>query len=99
MKLAEVLEKPILSEKSNAMQEKRGIYSFRVARKANKLEIKRAVEAFYGVNVADVRTLVVPSKSKARMTKAGVISGRKPGYKKALVTLAEGETIDLYSNI
>jgi large subunit ribosomal protein L23 len=99
MKLAEVLIKPILSEKANQLQEKRSIYSFRVARKANKLEIKKAVEDFYGVNVADVRTLVVPSKAKSRMTKSGVISGRKPGYKKALVILAEGETIDLYANL
>ena len=99
MRLAEILIKPILSEKSNQMQETRGIYSFKVARKANKLEIKKAVESFYGVNVAEVRTLVVPSKSKSRMTKAGVISGRKPGYKKALVTVAEGETIDLYATL
>ncbi|MCE2833799.1 MAG: 50S ribosomal protein L23 [Chitinophagaceae bacterium] len=99
MRLAEILIKPILSEKSNQMQEKRGIYSFKVARKANKLEIKKAVESFYGVNVAEVRTLVVPSKSKSRMTKSGVISGRKPGYKKALVTVAEGETIDLYATL
>lgn len=99
MKLADILIRPILSEKSNAMQEKRGVYSFRVDRKANKLEIKKAVESFYGVNVADVRTMVVPSKSKSRMTKAGILSGRKPGYKKALVVLAEGESIDLYSNI
>jgi large subunit ribosomal protein L23 len=99
MKTADILIRPILSEKSNRMQEKSGIYSFRVARKANKLEIKKAVEAFYSVNVADVRTVVVPAKSKSRMTKAGVISGRKPGYKKALVTLAEGETIDLYSAV
>jgi len=99
MRLAEILIKPILSEKSNQMQEKRGIYSFKVARKANKLEIKKAVETFYGVNVAEVRTLVVPSKSKSRMTKSGVISGRKPGYKKALVTVAAGETIDLYATL
>jgi large subunit ribosomal protein L23 len=99
MRLADILIRPILSEKSNALQEKRGIYSFRVDRKANKLEIKKAVETFYGVNVADVRTMVVPSKSKSRMTKAGILSGRKPGFKKALVVLAEGESIDLYSNI
>jgi large subunit ribosomal protein L23 len=99
MKLAEVLIKPILSEKANKLQEKRSIYSFRVARKANKLEIKKAVEDFYGVNVTDVRTLVVPAKAKSRMTKSGVISGRKPGYKKALVILAEGESIDLYANL
>jgi large subunit ribosomal protein L23 len=99
MKTADILIRPILSEKSNRMQEKSGIYSFRVARKANKLEIKKAVETFYGVTVADVRTVVVPAKSKSRMTKAGIISGRKPGYKKALVTLAEGEAIDLYSAV
>jgi large subunit ribosomal protein L23 len=99
MKLADILVKPILSEKSNRMQEKSGIYTFRVARKANKLEIKNAVESFYSVHVAEVRTVVVPSKSKSRMTKAGVISGRKPGYKKALVILAEGETIDLYGGM
>jgi len=99
MRLADILIKPILSEKSNSLQEKRGVYSFRVDRKANKLEIKKAVESFYGVNVAEVRTMVVPSKSKSRMTKAGVLSGRKPGYKNALVVLAEGESIDLYSNI
>jgi large subunit ribosomal protein L23 len=99
MKLAEVLIKPILSEKANQLQEKRSIYSFRVARKANKLEIKKAVEDFYGVNVADVRTLVVPAKAKSRMTKSGIINGRKPGYKKALVILAEGESIDLYANL
>lgn len=99
MKLAEVLIKPILSEKANQLQEKRSIYSFRVARKANKLEIKKAVEEFYGVNVADVRTLVVPAKAKSRMTKSGIINGRKPGYKKALVILAEGESIDLYANL
>ena len=99
MILAEVLIKPILSEKANQMQEKRSIYSFRVARKANKLEIKKAVEEFYGVNVADVRTLVVPAKAKSRNTKKGVVSGRKPGYKKALVTVAAGESIDIYANV
>lgn len=99
MKSSEILIKPLLTEKANLLQEKRNIYSFKVARKANKLEIKKAVEEFYGVNVADVRTTVVPSKAKARSTKAGIITGRKPGYKKALVVVAEGESIDLYANI
>jgi large subunit ribosomal protein L23 len=70
-----------------------------VDRKANKLEIKKAVEAFYGVTIIDVNTIIVPAKHKTRSTKAGIVEGRKPAYKKALVTLAEGETIDLYSNI
>jgi large subunit ribosomal protein L23 len=99
MKLSEVLIKPILTEKANAQQEKLRRYAFRVARKANKLEIKKAVESFYGVNVVNVNTSVSPGKNKSRFTKAGVISGRKPSYKKAFVTVAEGENIDLYSAI
>jgi len=99
MKLSEVLIRPILTEKANAQQEKLRRYAFRVNRKANKLEIKKAVESFYGINVIDVNTVVVPAKAKARSTKAGVVEGRKPSYKKALVTVAVGETIDLYSNI
>ena len=94
-----VLVKPILTEKANAQQEKLRRYAFKVAKKANKLEIKKAVESFYGVSVTDVNTSVSPGKNKSRFTKAGVISGRKPSYKKAYVTVAEGETIDLYSNI
>ena len=99
MKLSDVLIKPILSEKANNQQEKLRRYAFKVAKKANKLEIKRAVENFYGVTVVDVNTVVSPAKAKTRYTKAGFISGQKPSYKKAFVTVAEGETIDLYSNI
>jgi large subunit ribosomal protein L23 len=99
MKLTEVLIKPILTEKANAQQEKLRRYAFKVDRRANKLEIKKAVEEFYGVNVVDVNTAVVPGKNKARYTKAGFIQGMKGAYKKALVTVADGEAIDLYSNI
>ncbi|HLX92775.1 MAG TPA: 50S ribosomal protein L23 [Puia sp.] len=99
MQLSEVLIKPILTEKANAQQEKLRRYAFKVNRKANKLEIKKAVEGFYGITVVEVNTSVVPAKSKSRFTKAGFVKGRKPAYKKALVTIAEGETIDLYSNI
>jgi len=99
MKLSEVLIKPIVTEKSNKMTEARRIYTFRVNRKANKLEVKKAVEEFYGVSVVDVNTIVVPGKSKSRFTKAGFISGMKSPFKKAYVTVAEGDTIDLYGNI
>ena len=99
MKASDILIKPILTEKANGQQEKLRRYAFKVAKKANKLEIKKAIETFYGVTVVNVNTAVVPAKSKSRFTKAGVISGRKPGYKKAFVTVAEGETIDLYSSI
>ena len=99
MKQSEILIKPILTEKANGQQETLRKYAFKVARKANKLEIKKAVEDFYGVSVVDVNTSVVPGKNKTRYTKAGFLKGQKPAYKKALVTVAEGETIDLYSNI
>lgn len=99
MKLSEVLIKPIVSEKSNKLTDTRRTYAFRVARKANKLEVKKAVEDFYGVSVIDVNTVVVPGKSKSRFTKAGFITGMKPAFKKAYVTVGEGETIDLYGNL
>ena len=99
MNISDVLLKPILTEKANAQQEKLRRYAFKVAKKANKLEIKKAIESFYGVTVTNVNTSVLPGKNKSRFTKAGVISGRKPGYKKAFVTVAEGESIDLYSSI
>lgn len=99
MRPSEVLIKPILTEKANSQQESLRRYAFRVARKANKLEIKKAVEAMYGVTIIDVNTVVVPGKNKTRYTKKGFVQGQKPSYKKAMVTVAEGETIDLYSNI
>jgi len=99
MRLSEVLIKPILTEKANAQQEKLRRYAFKVNRRANKLEIKKAVQDFYGVTVVDVNTAVLPGKSKTRFTKAGYVKGQKPAYKKALVTVADGETIDLYATI
>jgi large subunit ribosomal protein L23 len=99
MKLSDVLIRPVITEKVNQQTEKLNRYCFVVDKKSNKLEIKKAVEEFYGVTVADVNTVVVPAKSKMRYTKAGFISGRKPSYKKAIITVAKGETIDLYANI
>lgn len=97
MKLADVLVKPVLTEKANAQMESKGRYSFMVDKRANKLEVKAAVESFYNVKVTDVNTSVVPGKHKARFTKAGLIQGMKPSYKKATVTVAEGDSIDLFS--
>jgi len=99
MKLSEVLVKPVLTEKANAQQDTLRRYAFKVSRKANKLEIKKAVEEFYGVSVINVNTSVVPGKAKSRFTKKGAVNGRKPAYKKAFITVAEGENIDLYANI
>ncbi|HYI76111.1 MAG TPA: 50S ribosomal protein L23 [Chryseolinea sp.] len=93
-----VLKKPLVTEKVSALNEK-GKYGFIVDTDANKVEIKNAVEKQYGVNVEQVNTMVVMGKKKTRYTKAGVLAGRKPSYKKAIVTLASGEVIDFYSNV
>ncbi|MDQ3536393.1 MAG: 50S ribosomal protein L23 [Bacteroidota bacterium] len=93
-----VLIRPVVTEKVSALNEK-GKYGFIVNDKANKVEIKNAVEKMYGVNVANVRTMRYQGKSKSKYTKSGVISGRTNMYKKAIVTVAEGEVIDFYSGI
>jgi large subunit ribosomal protein L23 len=93
-----ILKRPLVTEKISGLNEK-GKYGFIVDLTANKVEIKQAVEKMYGVNVARVNTLSVMGKAKSRYTKAGVLSGRKPNYKKAIVTLAAGEVIDFYSNV
>jgi large subunit ribosomal protein L23 len=97
MNPSEIIKKPIVTEKVNKQTEKFNRYCFVVDRRANKLEIKKAVEEFYGIRVENVNTCVVPGKAKSRMTKAGILNGRKSAYKKATITVAEGETIDLYA--
>ncbi|MBT1702084.1 50S ribosomal protein L23 [Chryseosolibacter indicus] len=93
-----ILKRPLVTEKVSSLNEK-GKYGFIVDAEANKVEIKKAVEKQYGVNVEKVNTMNVMGKLKTRYTKAGVLAGRKPNYKKAIVTLAEGEVIDFYSNV
>ena len=93
-----ILKRPLVTEKVSSLNEK-GKYGFVVNADANKVEIKQAVEKQYGVNVEKVNTQTVMGKLKTRYTKAGVLSGRRPNYKKAIVTLAEGEVIDFYSNV
>ena len=94
-----ILIKPIITEKMTAQAEEFNRYGFVVDRNANKIQIKGAVEEAYGVTVDSVRTMNYIGKSKSRFTKAGVISGRTSHFKKAVVQLAEGDTIDFYSNI
>jgi len=95
----EVLVKPLITEKMTDLGAKLGQYGFVVNRKANKVEVKQAVEAMYGVTVQSVNTMVIPGKKRSRNTKSKFIVGRTSAVKKAIVTLAEGETIDFYSNI
>lgn len=99
MKLTEVLIRPVLTEKVNKQTEQFRRYTFVVNRKANKLEIKKAIEEFYSVTVIGVNTLVMPGKAKSRQTKSGVVTGQKPAKKKAVVTIAVGEEINLYGEI
>jgi len=95
----QVLIKPIISEKSEALSGDLNQYSFMVERKCNKIEIRKAVEKTYSVNVSAVNTMVMPGKSKTRNTKSGVLKGRVSPYKKAIVTLADGEEIDFFGDI
>ncbi|HQV77938.1 MAG TPA: 50S ribosomal protein L23 [Chitinophagales bacterium] len=95
----EILKKPLITEKASALSEKAGKYTFLVEKKANKVEIKKAVEKMYGVNVEEVNTAIIASKPKNRNTKSRIISGRKSSYKKAIVKVAQGETIDFYNEI
>jgi large subunit ribosomal protein L23 len=94
-----VLIKPLITEKSTKLGEKRNTYAFKVERDANKLEIKKAVQDMYSVQITAVNTVVNVGKKKVRYTKKGVASGMKPAYKKAYVTLKAGETIDFYGNV
>jgi len=94
-----IIIKPVITEKMTDMGEKLNRFGFIVNKKANKIQIKTAVEDFYGVDVISVNTMNYSGKEKSRFTKGGVISGRTNSYKKAIVTLADGETIDFYSNI
>lgn len=91
--------KPLVTEKMTGITEKLNKYGFIVRPEANKLQIKAEVEALYNVNVVSVNTMKYAGKNKSRYTRAGLVRGRSNAFKKAIVTLKEGETIDFYSNI
>ena len=94
-----ILIKPIITEKATADSELKNSFWFQVNTKANKVEIKKAVEAAYGVSVEKVRTINVRPDRSTRYTKTGIQHGKTNAVKKAIVQLAEGEMIDLYSNM
>lgn len=95
----EIIIKPVLTEKMTKLTDTQNKVAFLVAKDANKIEIKNAVEAMYGVKVVAVNTQRYQGMVKSRYTRAGVVSGRTPSFKKAIVTLAEGDKIDFFSNI
>ena len=91
--------KPLVTEKMTAITEKQNKFGFIVRPDATKLELKREIEARYGVHVTAVNTCIYAGKNKSRYTKAGLIKGSTNRFKKAIVTVKDGETIDFYSNI
>ncbi|MCI6725749.1 MAG: 50S ribosomal protein L23 [Bacteroidales bacterium] len=91
--------KPLITEKTNSLSDKQNKFGFVVRPQANKLQIKAEVEALYNVTVTSVDTMNYAGKNKSRYTKAGLLRGRSNAFKKAIVTVKEGETIDFYSNI
>ncbi len=94
-----VLIKPIITEKMTSDSELYNRYGFLVDPSANKLQIKEAVEAAYGVSVTSVRTMNYGPQRKTRYTKTGVQQGKSNAYKKAIVDVEDGDVIDFYSNL
>ncbi|HRO38708.1 MAG TPA: 50S ribosomal protein L23 [Flavobacteriales bacterium] len=97
--MSRIIIRPLITEKMTAQSEKEGRYGFVVDRRSNKVEIRSAVEQQFNVKVTGVRTMIVRGKERTRYTKSNILRGSTSTWKKAIVTLAEGETIDLYSNL
>ena len=96
--IKQILIKPVITEKSTKMSDKNNVYTFIVAKSANKIEVRKAVEDMFNVSVANVNTAVMPGKPKSRSTKTTIVRGTKSSYKKAFVTLTPGETINIFGN-
>ena len=94
-----VVIKPLITEKMTDLSEKRNQYGFVVNRKANKVEIRKAIEEQYNVTVKNVNTMIYAGKNKKRYTKSAIVDGRTNHFKKAMVTVADGDVIDFYANI
>ena len=95
----EISIKPIITDRATKLSEKRNCYTFRVSPDANKYQIKSLVEEIYGVKVDSVNTAIMRGKNKSRWTKSGLLRGKTARWKKAYVTVAEGQTIEFFSNI
>ena len=93
-----ILVKPLYTEKIARLQDDLNKYAFQVARDANKIEIRKAIEKKFEVKVSSVRTMLMPGKSRQQMTRAGRFHGRRPEWKKAIVTLIEGDKLELFEN-
>ncbi|WP_431243090.1 50S ribosomal protein L23 [Flavobacterium sp. P21] len=94
-----IIIRPIVTEKVTKESEVLNRFGFVVDKKANKVEIKKAIEVAYGVTIVSVNTMNVRPDRSTKYTKSGLISGKTNAYKKAIVQVQEGETIDFYNNI
>lgn len=97
--MSQIIIRPIVSEKMAGQSERENRFGFEVAKSSNKVQIKQAIEKEYNVTVTGVRTMVYRGKNRTRYTKTNILKGRTASYKKAIVTVRAGETIDLYSSI
>ncbi len=95
----QILVKPLITEKADLLTEDLGKYVFVVNKNANKVEVRGAVEKMYNVKVASVNTMIMPGKTKNRNTRSGVLRGTVSGFKKAVVTLKDGEEIDFFGEL
>ncbi len=95
MNLHDVIRRPLVTEKTNIAREESNLVTFAVDPRANKHEVKRAVESLFSVNVLEVRTMRMPRKTR----RVGKFMGRKAEWKKALVRLAEGQSIEFFEGV
>ncbi len=93
-----ILVRPLYTEKIARLQDEQNKYAFQVDRDANKIEIRKAIEKKFEVRVASIRTMRMPGKIRQQMTRAGRFHGRRPEWKKAIVTLVEGDKLELFEN-
>ena len=98
MKKRQILIRPLYTEKISRLQESENKYAFEVAREANKIEIRKEIENKFDVKITSIKTMIVYGKMRQQLTRAGRFYGRRPDWKKAIVTLAKGDTLDLFEN-
>jgi large subunit ribosomal protein L23 len=98
MRKLNILIKPLYTEKIAKLQDKENKYAFEVDRESNKIEIQKEIEKRFEVKVTKIQTMMVRGKLRQQMTRAGRFYGRRPDWKKAIVTLSEGDKIDLFEN-
>jgi large subunit ribosomal protein L23 len=98
MKTRQIIIRPLYTEKISRLQESENKFAFAVARSANKIEIRKEIEKKFEVTIIGIQTMNVRGKMRQQLTRAGRFYGRRPDWKKAIVTLAKGQTLDLFEN-